>query len=147
MAREVLTGARAIFYLDGVQIGWATGVTLREAITYEPIQVLDKIEVDSHEPVGYEASMSADLVRIMTDTLKAKGWFPKQGKSHTEFLTNILAQGEITAAIIDRKTEKVAYQAEGVKISERSVQIGARGVVGESVSMVVKRLRDEADLT
>lgn len=146
MAAEVLTGCRARFSLSGVKVGFATGVSVREVITYEPIKVLDNIQVESHEPVDYDVSMTADMVRIVGDSIKEAGWFPSQGQSPAEFLSNILTTGELTATIEDSKTGDIVATVEGVKISERNMNVTARGVVGQNVSMVAKRARDEFDL-
>lgn len=143
---EVLTGCRARFSLNGVKVGFATGVSLREAITYEPIKVIDNIQVESHEPIDYDCSLTADLVRIVGESVKKAGWYPSQGKSPAEFLTNILTIGELTATLEDSKTGQIVAQVEGVKIAERNMTISARGVVGTNVSMVAKRARDEFDL-
>lgn len=144
---EILTGARARLQLNGVKVGFATGVSVRDTIDYEPVQVLDNLHVESHEPIGYTASMSADRVYLVDKPLKSQGWVPKQGKSSLEHLLNILATGELVALIEDSKTGTVVKQVEGVKISEQSFSVTARGVVSENVSMVAKRVRDASDLT
>lgn len=144
---EILTGARARFSLNGVKVGFATGVSVRETINYEAIETLDNVQVDSHEPVGYIVAMTADKVRIIGDTIKSRNWFPKQGTDPAAHLLNILTTGELTATIEDTITNTTAMHVEGVKISERNVQINARGVVGTNVSMVAKRARDESDLS
>src|SRR5512137_1888950 len=131
---DTLTGCRALFSIDGVKVGYATGVTVREVITYEPIKVLDNIQVEEHVPTDYDVSMTADMVRIVYDSIKAKGWFPSQGSSPAEFLTNILNTGELTATIEDSKTAQIVANVEGVKIAERNMTITARGIVGTNVS-------------
>lgn len=147
MADEVLTGARARFSINGIRVGYATNVTLRESITYEPVKVLDNIQVKEHVPVDYDVSMTADMIRIVSQTLKSQQWFPAQGKSPTEHLLNIINQGEMTATIEDSKTgEKIAH-VEGVKIAEKSLNITARGISGQNVTMVAKRARDEFDIS
>lgn len=151
MPGNVLTGARARFSLDGVKVGYATGVSVRESLTLEPVQVLDNIQVSEFAPTSYEVSMTADFVRIVGETIKSKGWFAKQGSSPEDHLTNILASGELTASIEDTSVDsggpQVIMNVEGVRISEQNVSIAARGVVGTNVSMVAIRARDESDLT
>jgi hypothetical protein len=144
---DIVTGARARFSINGVKAGFATGVTLREVITYEPVKVLDDIIVKEHVPTDYDVSMTADYVRIVLDTVKSRGEFPQQGQTSEEFLTNIINNGELSATLEDSQTNQIIAKVEGVKISERSVTIAARGVVGENVSMVAKKARDESDLT
>jgi len=146
---NVLTGARARFSLDGTQVGYATGVTIRENITYDPIKVLDNIQVTEHAPTDYEVSMTAELVRIIGTTIKSSGWFPKQGTGPEDHLSNILTSGELTATIeadANIGSPTVIMHVEGVRISERNVNVTARGVVGTNVTMVAIRARDESDL-
>jgi hypothetical protein len=145
---NVLTGARARFTLEGTQVGYATGVTVRESITYEPVQTLDNIQVVEHAPTGYECSMTAELVRIIGSTIKSEGWFPKQGVSPEDHLSNILSSGELTATIeadANIGTPQIVMNVEGVRISERNMNVTARGIVGTNVSMVAIRCRDESD--
>ena len=66
---NVLTGARARFSLNGKQVGYATGVTVREMIQYEPIKTLDNIQTVEHAPTDYEVSMTAEFVRIIGSTM------------------------------------------------------------------------------
>ena len=146
MALDVVTGARARLSFSGVKVGYATGVSLREMIQYEPLKVLDDIQVQEHIPVDYDVSMTADVVRIVGDSLKKNGWFPSQGANSAAFLLNVINSGELVADIEDSVTGKIIYHVEGVKISERNVTISARGIVGKNVSMVAKRARDEFDL-
>ena len=146
---NVLTGARARFTIDGVQVGYATGVTIREMIQYEPIKVLDNIQTVEHAPTDYEVSMTAELVRIIGTTIKSQGWFPKQGTSPEDFMSNLISGGDLTAVIeaaANIGTPQIVMHVEGVRISEQSVNISARGVVGTNVTMVAIRARDESDV-
>ena len=64
---DVLTGARARFSISGVKVGYATGVSVREMLTMEPLKVLDEIQVKEHVPIDYEVSMTADMVRLAVE--------------------------------------------------------------------------------
>jgi hypothetical protein len=143
---EILTGARARFSLDGVKVGFATNVSVREIVTFEPVKVLDDIQVKEHVPTDYDVSLTADTIRIVGDTLKSRNWFAKQGGSPEDHLTNLLNTGELTASLEDSRTGKIVANVEGVKISERGINVSSRGIVGENVSFVAKRVRDESDL-
>jgi len=144
---NVTTGCRVRLMLNGTKIGYATGVTIRESIAYEPINVLDNIATKEHVPVGYTCSMTAETIRIVGSSLKKAGYFPKQGTSSADFLRNIVTNGEMTGGVYDSISRKLIQQVEGVKISEQSVNYTARGVTGQSVSMVAIRARDEADIS
>ena len=144
---EIATGARARFSLGGVAVGFATNVNINEEITYEPVEVLDNIQVEEFVAVGYRVDLSAGLIRIVNDTLKSRGLLAQQGRNPQQHLLNILNLGELVAQIEDSRTSQVIGHVEGVKISRNSLQITARGVVGVDVSFVAKRFRDESDLT
>ena len=143
----ILTGARCRFAVKGITIGYATNVTVREAINYQPAEVLDNIETEEHVPVGYEVSMTAGFLRIISSTLKTVGLFPKNGGDSNTHLLNILNQGAVEATITDRVTDQPWATAEQVKISERNTRVESRGLVGEDVTLVAIRLRDESELT
>ncbi len=147
MAKDIITGARARFSIDGVRVGYATGVNLRESVQYQELDVLDNIEVEEHVPVGYACSGTADMVRVVLEDDKAKGWFPKTGADPAEHLRNILNLGELTATVEDPITGKTIAKLEGVKLADRNISITARGIAGKNVALVAKRMRDEADLT
>lgn len=146
MAGNVLTGCRARFSLNGVKVGYATGVTLQETIDFQPIDVLDNIQTTEHAPTGYRVTLSARLVRIVGTTLKSQGFLAKQGTSPDVHLSNILSTGVLAASLEDSATGKVVANVEGVRISEQSMQVDARGVVGQNVTFVAIRVRDESDI-
>lgn len=145
MASKVLTGARAKFSIDGRKVGYATGVTIREMLTHEPIKVLDEIQTKEHAPVDYEVSMTASTVRLVGTSLKSLGWIPQQGATPQDHLANIIALGELVAQIEDNQTSTILGVVEGIRIQEQDLTIQSRGVVGINVTMVAKRFRDEAD--
>lgn len=145
MASSVLTGARAKFLINGVKVGYATGVTVREMLTHEPVKVLDDIQVAEHVPVDYEVSMTASTIRLIGTSLKTLGWVAQQGSSPNEHLNNIIALGEMVASIEDNQTGTVLAVIEGVRIVEQDMTVTSRGIIGTNVTMVAKRMRDEAD--
>ena len=142
---DVLSGARAKFSIEGVPVGYATGVSLREMVTYEPVKVLDSIQVAEHVPVDFEVTMTANMIRLVGQTLKSLGWFPVQGATPKDHLDNILAMGQLVAHLEDNQTGDQLMVVEGVRISERNITVTSRGVVGVDVTMVAIRARDEAD--
>lgn len=144
---NIITGARARVLLNGVQLGFATGVSVREAITYEPVNVLDNIQTKEHVPTGYEVSWTADVIRIVGTTFKSQGWFPVQGKDAAAHLTNILNTGVLTMTIEDSKESQIIKNLEGVRVSELNTTFNARGIVARNVSGVAIVAREEADLT
>lgn len=145
MASKVFSGARALFTINGVKVGWATNVSGSEEVRYEPVEVLNNVEVKEYVPVGYECQLSASRVRIVGETLKSQGFFPKTGGSAEEHLKNILNSGDLSCQIEDTVLNKVIAAYEQVKITSHNWSINARGIVAEDVSFVAVRARDEGD--
>ena len=142
---RLFTGARARFSLNGVKVGSALNVTLGERIDYEEARVLDNIEVEEYAPVAYDVAFSCGQFRIVGETVKSLGWFPKTGTSSSEHLQNILTQGDLTATIEDNKTGKILATVEQVKVSNRNWSVDARGLVGEDIEFVAIRVKDESE--
>ena len=135
MAANVFSGARARLKVDGNIVGFAGGVSGSESIDYEPVDVIDLLEVREFVPVAYRATLSAQIFRVIGASLKAVGIFPVE--------ENILTSGDLTMTIEDRLTGNTMSQFESCKSSEHSFDISARGIVSENVSFVTIRLRDE----
>lgn len=143
---RIFTGARARFSINGVKVGYARNVNVSEEVTYEPIEVLDNIEVAEFAPVAYRVTFTASMFRIIGETLKSLGWFPSNGANPGEHLENILVTGDLTATIEDSKTGKSFATLEQVKIQNHNWTIDARGVVGEDVTFNAIRVRDESEV-
>jgi len=135
MPTNVFSGPRAKFKIDGRIIGFAGGVSGSESIDYEPIDVLDLLEVREYVPVAYRASLNAQIFRVIGSSLKALGIFPT--------LENILTSGDLTCTVEDRQTGNTAMQFEQCKAADHSFDISARGIVSENVTFVTVRLRNE----
>ena len=142
----VFTGARARFLIEGQKIGFATNVTGSENIQYDPVEVLDNIEVQEHVPIGYTTELSASRVRIIGKTLKSQGFFPNVGGNAEEHLTNILNAGELACQIEDNATGSIFANYEQVKVASHNWTINARGIVGNDMTFVAIRQRDESEI-
>lgn len=143
---KLFTGARARFLLNGQKVGYARNVSGTEEIQYEPANVVDNIQVEEHVPVGYTVSLSCSLFRIVGKTLKSQGWFPSLGANVEEHLSNILTSGALVATIEDNQTGEIIATFEQVKIATRNFTIDARGIVGEDVTFVAIRQKDESEV-
>jgi len=143
---RLLTGARARFSIDGIKVGYARNVNLSEEITYEPVEVLDNIEVEEHVATAYRVTFSASMFRIVGDTVKSMEWFPKGGANASDRLENILVSGNLKATIEDTKTQKMISTVEQVRVASHNWTIDARGIVGEDVTFVAIRVRDESEI-
>jgi len=141
---RIFTGARARFSINGVKVGYARNVNVSEEIEYQPIEILDNIEVEEYVPVAYRVTFTASMFRIIGETIKSQGWFPAVGTNKEEHLSNILVTGELSAQIEDTKTNKVFATLEQVKIQTHNWTIDARGIVGEDVTFNAIRVKDES---
>ena len=66
------------------------------------------------------------------------------GATPEEHLNNVLVSGVLTATILDSKTGRPILQVEQVKLSSRAASVDARGMVGEDLTFVAIRARDES---
>jgi hypothetical protein len=131
--------------IDGKKVGYATNVAGSEEYQYDPVEVLDNIEVEEFVPVAYRVTFTASLVRIMGETIKSQGYFPQGGTSPADRLTNVLLQGDMVCVIEDSKTNTKMMTLEQVKMSSRNFTVNARGIVGKDVTFVAVRMRDESE--
>jgi len=143
---RVFTGARARFLLKGKKVGYATNVAGSEEIQYDPVEVLDNIQVEEHVPVAYRVTFTASLVRIIGETVKTLGFWPSQGSSPEDHLRNILLQGDLVAVIEDNKTGKPMMTLEQVKLASHNFTVNARGIVGQDLTFVGIRMKDESEV-
>jgi hypothetical protein len=143
---RVFTGARARFSIDGRKVGYATNVSGSEEYQYDPVEVLDNIEVEEFAPTAYRVTFNASLVRIVGETVKSEGFFPQGGTSPEERLQNVLLQDDLVATIEDSKTGKVICTVEQMKMSSRNFTVNSRGIVGKDVTFAAVRMRDESEV-
>jgi len=143
---RILTGARARFLLNGQKVGYARNVNLTEEIRYDPVEVLDNIEIEEYAPISYSVRLRASQFRIVGETLKSLGYFPSIGANSEEHLSNILTTGVLTATIEDSKSGKIIATVEQVQISSHNWTIDSRGIVGEDVEFVAFRVKDESEI-
>lgn len=136
-----LTGARARLTIGGVKIALATNVSISEEIQHDPIEALDDFAVKENVPVAYRVTFSAQMVRIITNTIKNRDGiviFPR--------LEDILSQGELEATIEDPNTGTAVATVERVKATRYTNNIGARGIVLTDVEFVAIRIRNESEV-
>jgi len=150
---RVFSGARAIFSFNDVIVGFASGCSGSEEITYEPIDTLDHLEVREHVPTGYRVTFTAQIFRtiargVSTDpdkgqqdsapgSLKEQNIFPK--------FDQILQLEGVKALISDQITGKQLFLLQNVKTASYNFNITARGTVSQNVTFVATRVFDEAE--
>lgn len=143
---RLFTGARARFLINGTKVGYARNVALTEEIQYDPVEILDQIQVEEHVPVRYRVNFTASQFRIIGETIKSLGFFPSVGGNNAEHLENILTNGDLTATIEDSKTGKIFATVEQVKVASHNWTIDATGIVGEDLTFNAIRVKDESEI-
>lgn len=143
MARQlgkVFSGARARFKLDGVSVLYSSDVSYGEEIQYDPVEVIDLLEVAEFVPVAYRVSFSAQHVRVVGNPIKKRDGvviFPR--------LKDIITSGDLTGSIEDNVTGQVLATIQRVKCSRYNARIGARGIVLTDCEFVAIRIVDESE--
>ncbi len=164
MSTNTFSGARAIFRVRDRQVAYASGVDGTEEIMYEPVDVLDNIEVSEYVPVGYRVTLNCAVFRTIEGVLAegpntpqeqppaapeeqnfgslkkdTVGIFPRSTGSPSEILTS----GAMSATVADRITKKTLYFFDSVKAATLNFSVTARGIVGQNVTFNAIRLRSE----
>jgi hypothetical protein len=145
MPLAIATGARIRFQLGGATVGLATRAGVNEEINFQPIEVMDNIEVIEHVAVGYTSGLNASQVRIIGETITSLGYFPRKGQTAADFLRNILIAPDLVAQLEDSQTNIIIARIMGVKLQGRNFTVDARGVVNEDLTFVSRRFLDEAE--
>ncbi len=148
---RVFSGARCLFIFNGEVVGFANGISGSEEIQYEAVDTLDHLEVREHVPVGYRTSLQAQVFRTVSqgasDDVNAPGSL-KQQQIFPKFDDIFRIQG-VDAIIQDdaRVSGKILEQFQGVKTSSRNFSVAARSIVGQNVSFVSIRVKDESEVS
>lgn len=132
----VMTGAKAVFFLNGIKVAYASSVTFNENIQLEEVNTLDQLEVLEYAEVGYRVDMSCQTFRVADRSVKQLGFMSK--------LKDILTQGDMTAEIHDAVTNSTILLMEGVKLESRQTSVDARGLMTETWSFKGRKSSDEA---
>jgi hypothetical protein len=138
-ATKTLSGARAILMIGNTQVALCTGVSITQSIGYEPIHILDLLEVEEFVEVSYDASMSVETMRMVGNSPQNQGLF-----SYESLLT-ILNQPELVAVIIDALTGTPICKVEGLKGQGNNFDIRAGQAVANNLTFVCKRVLDPQD--
>lgn len=138
MSSTTMTGAKAIFRINGTQVAWAASVEYTEEIMLEEVNVLDNLAVAEYAEVGYRVDLTCRVFRVAG--LSPKGplynFMPK--------LQNILTAGVLTAEVIQVTDNSVIASIEQVKFASRQTTVEARGIMQETWTFKGIKITDEA---
>jgi len=134
---KAVSGASCVFKLNGVEVGYATGVSAQETIEYAPIDVLGEIDVVGHEPIRRTVSMSASFVRIRLQSLGAKTLWPRGDRDV------ILDWQPMVGELVDQVSGEVLYTIDGLYPQTQSWQIQKGTVVTVNATFYARRMYNE----
>lgn len=148
-ASKIFSGVRAVFKINnvggeqarsgGFPVGYAASVSGSDSIGYEPIEVLNAIEVIEFVPTSYRATLNATMFRLVAKSLRQSGLFPKAEQ------ISILTSGLLTCTVTDQITGTTMSKWENCKVSSRSFDYTSRGITSDSVEFVCIRHLDAGD--
>ena len=142
---NAFTGARALLLVEGIKVGYALNCSGGEELQVEPIEPLDQLEVAENVPTHYRVRFSMGMVRLVRDSLKKRGHFPKHGANSEEFLRNVLTSGELTVSVQDNQTGLPLMTLTEARCTSNNFNID-RGVVRTDTEWVGIRIKDETEI-
>lgn len=102
------------------------------------MDVLDLLEVKEHVPVAYRTTLSAQIFRVIGNSLKQQNIFPTMDQIiNSAAMTAVVQDAEVTG-------DNVALFT-GVRTAGHTFDITARGIVTENVNFVAIRVADESE--
>ena len=131
---QVGHGARVYLRINGKKVGYMTSVDGGENIEFQPVEVLDNLEVVEHVPVRYTVNLSASRVFLVNASLKKAGIF--------ESVRGILSRQVFTLEVVDRVEGKVIQTFEGVRASSNSWSFEKGQISFNRMEFVAQRIRD-----
>jgi len=143
MAQNILTGGRARFFLNGIRVGWAQGVTVVEDIVQEPAMVLDMLVPAEHVTTAYTVQLTAQIYKVPRKDLVSVGLWPKMGRTHDEHKALLVDFPEMTAEVWDSYLDIPVMKVYGIKPRTRNLAVQARGLVSTNCTFVALYFSDE----
>jgi len=149
---RVFSGARCMFIFNGDIVGYSSGVSGSKEIQYEPVNILDHLEVVEFVPVGFRVALSAQVFRTVSPGAGNDNNSPgslEQQQIFPKFNDIFRVQG--VQAIIQDDSQagsggKIIAQYDGVKTASYNFNIAPRSIVGQNVTFVTTMMRDESEV-
>jgi len=132
---KIMTGARAIFRINGKIVAFATNVGYRIAVPHGAVNVLGRYSVARHEPLGLDVTLTAGTMRFTgkggtgnSPAAPGIAIFPR--------VQDIINKEELSIEVIDRATDEVVVLVSRARMTERSGTMGARDMLSEAWNFV-----------
>lgn len=136
MSSNTITGARAIFIVNGNKVAYTNSLNYNISQNLTPIDVLDQLVPAEFAETGYAVDCQCSSFRVYNSSPMQLGIQAR--------LEDLLNQGELTIEVHDRQNPGApALLIERCKMSGRSGSFDARGVWQEQWSFVGIKFSDE----
>ena len=135
-----LTGARAVFQLNGKFLAWGAGISYSHQPQYEDYRTLNAYESVEHVPVGYTANFSCMQFTLIDRNLTTFGVQAQMGTDGTQHLLNVIQLGELNATVEDALNDKLLLQVFGLRFAGNSVDVSPNQLSTGNVSFVCRRI-------
>ena len=137
MASQVITGARAVFVVNGTKIAFTNSMSYNINQALAPVDILDQLTPAEYAETGYTVDFQVSGFRVFNKS-------PLQLGVQTR-LEDLLDQGELTVEVHDRANpDAPALMIERCKMQSRSGSFDARGLWQETWNFVGIKASDEA---
>lgn len=136
-----LTGARAIFSLDGKYFAWGAGIEYSSSKQFEDYMPLSQFETQEFVPTRSSYTLSCSQFALVDRNLTTLGMNPAIGNDGQQSLINTINRGSFNATVEDVLNEKLLLQAFGLKVAGESFSISANSLVMGQVSFVCTRIK------
>tara|TARA_R110000824_G_C14737053_1_gene626999 strand:- start:86 stop:475 length:390 start_codon:yes stop_codon:yes gene_type:complete len=125
--------------IDNKPVGFCTGVSASENINQQPVEVLGNIDPVEIEAVGRSITMTADMVRIKGESVRAMGHWPRGGT------TAVIEFPAMEATLHDNISDIVIAKIEGLKCQTMNWRIDRGGLMTVNTTFIGTGMKDEVD--
>lgn len=143
MSNRVMTAARARFFMNGMRMGYAAGVTVTENIQQEPVVVLDNIRPVEFATVGYAVTLRCQLYKLPNEDIVQAGLWPQHGRDPDELKSLLLNFADMTCDLYDSFKNVFVGKCYGVQPTSRSLNFTPRGLILTDAQFVALGFSDE----
>ena len=145
MARSIATGSAAVVQVNGVNVGFASGIRISINQSIQDIEVLGNIEDEEHVVNRYKVTGSLDRFHVLANSFESLGFYPEVGDGKSTHLANALNQAPLVLQVIDEVTGDVLHIVESLIFENVDFQFNANSASTVSATFKAKRSRQVGD--
>lgn len=137
--KKSISGSRAKVYLNGVEIGFAVGISATETDTLTRVDTMGSAFTKEIVRQRRIAQCNISFVRIYQGSAKQMGFMPRGSTAE------ILSFPDVEIVLWDNVENKPLETIEGAVCEQRTWNVDAGGIFSSNVSMQAIRIRDEGE--